>query len=45
MTSTDTRVIAHWLDGKPFAGTSEDTATVTNPATGQITGRLALANL
>ena len=31
MTSTDTRVIAHWLDGKPFAGTSEDTATVTNP--------------
>lgn len=45
MTSTDTRVIAHWLNGKPFAGTSEDTAPVTNPATGQITGRLALANL
>ena len=45
MTSTDTRVIAHWLDGKSFAGTSENTAPVTNPATGQITGRLALANL
>lgn len=36
--------IAHWLDGKPFAGTSASTAPVTNPATGVVTGRVALAN-
>ena len=32
-------VISHWLDGKPFAGTSGNTAPVTNPATGAVTGR------
>ncbi|MGB3371212.1 MAG: aldehyde dehydrogenase family protein, partial [Rhodococcus sp. (in: high G+C Gram-positive bacteria)] len=36
--------IAHWLDGKPFAGTSDKTSPVTNPATGEVTGQLALAN-
>jgi malonate-semialdehyde dehydrogenase (acetylating)/methylmalonate-semialdehyde dehydrogenase len=38
-------VIGHWVDGKPFAGTSTTTAPVTNPATGEVTGQLALANL
>ncbi|MFI6867052.1 CoA-acylating methylmalonate-semialdehyde dehydrogenase [Nocardia sp. NPDC050406] len=38
------QTIAHWLDGKPFAGTSESTAPVTNPATGAVTGRVSLAN-
>ncbi len=38
-------VIAHWLDGKPFAGTSDNTAPVTNPATGEVTGQVALATI
>ncbi|MEU5758810.1 CoA-acylating methylmalonate-semialdehyde dehydrogenase [Nocardia sp. NPDC047648] len=37
--------IAHWLDGKAFAGTSEATAPVTNPATGAVTGQVALAGV
>jgi malonate-semialdehyde dehydrogenase (acetylating) / methylmalonate-semialdehyde dehydrogenase len=36
--------ISHWAGGEPFAGTSGRTADVTNPATGQVTGRLALAS-
>ncbi|MET7767525.1 CoA-acylating methylmalonate-semialdehyde dehydrogenase [Nocardia sp. NPDC005366] len=36
--------IAHWLDGKPFAGTSDSSAPVTNPATWVVTGRVALAD-
>ncbi|WP_067888042.1 CoA-acylating methylmalonate-semialdehyde dehydrogenase [Nocardia vaccinii] len=36
--------IAHWVDGKPFAGTSEATAPVTNPATGEVSGQVALAD-
>ncbi|QIS21586.1 CoA-acylating methylmalonate-semialdehyde dehydrogenase [Nocardia terpenica] len=36
--------IAHWVDGKSFGGTSEASAPVTNPATGVITGQVALAN-
>ncbi|WP_063045541.1 CoA-acylating methylmalonate-semialdehyde dehydrogenase [Nocardia pseudovaccinii] len=39
------QTIAHWLDGKPFAGTSPATAPVTNPATGVVTGQLALAGV
>ncbi|WP_039799399.1 CoA-acylating methylmalonate-semialdehyde dehydrogenase [Nocardia araoensis] len=39
------QTIAHWLDGKAFAGTSETTAPVTNPATGVVTGQVALANV
>ncbi|MGK8500468.1 CoA-acylating methylmalonate-semialdehyde dehydrogenase [Nocardia asiatica] len=39
------QIIAHWLDGKAFAGTSEKTAPVTDPATGAVTGRVALANV
>ncbi|APB00372.1 CoA-acylating methylmalonate-semialdehyde dehydrogenase [Nocardia seriolae] len=38
------QTIAHWLDGKPFAGSSTATAPVTNPATGVVTGQLALAS-
>ena len=36
--------ITHWADGAPFAGTSDRTAPVTNPATGAVTGQLALAS-
>lgn len=39
------QTIAHWLDGKAFAGTSEATAPVTNPATGTVTGQVALAGV
>ncbi|MEU7629109.1 CoA-acylating methylmalonate-semialdehyde dehydrogenase [Nocardia sp. NPDC049220] len=39
------QTIAHWLDGKAFAGTSAATAPVTNPATGMVTGQVALANV
>lgn len=38
------QTIAHWLDGKPFAGSSTATAPVTNPATGVVTGQVALAS-
>ncbi|MBF6470748.1 MULTISPECIES: CoA-acylating methylmalonate-semialdehyde dehydrogenase [Nocardia] len=39
------QTIAHWLDGKAFAGTSEKTAPVTDPASGTVTGRVTLANV
>ena len=47
MTITDIQVqtIAHWSAGADFAGTSGDTAPVTNPATGAVTGRVALASV
>ncbi|MGV0742089.1 CoA-acylating methylmalonate-semialdehyde dehydrogenase [Mycolicibacterium sp. XJ870] len=38
-------VIQHWRDGKSFAGTSTETAQVTNPATGAVTGELRLASV
>ncbi|MEV6429676.1 CoA-acylating methylmalonate-semialdehyde dehydrogenase [Nocardia sp. NPDC051463] len=38
------QIIAHWVDGKGFAGTSAATAPVTNPATGVVTGQVALAS-
>lgn len=45
MTDTTTiSGIAHWAAGEAFAGTSGRSADVTNPATGQVTGRLALAS-
>ncbi len=43
--STRVRTIAHWADGKKLAGTSDRTMQVTNPATGQVTGELALADV
>jgi malonate-semialdehyde dehydrogenase (acetylating)/methylmalonate-semialdehyde dehydrogenase len=39
-----TDVIAHWLDGKTHSGSSDRTAPVTNPATGEVTGTLTLAD-
>jgi malonate-semialdehyde dehydrogenase (acetylating)/methylmalonate-semialdehyde dehydrogenase len=36
--------ITHWVDGKPWDGTSTRSAPVTNPATGAVTGRVALAS-
>ncbi len=39
-----TTSIAHWVDGAEYAGTSDRWADVTNPATGQISGRVALAS-
>ncbi|WP_395727987.1 CoA-acylating methylmalonate-semialdehyde dehydrogenase [Nakamurella sp.] len=38
-------LITHWSDNKPFPGSSAATAPVTNPATGQVTGRVALATV
>ncbi len=43
-TSTTPTSLAHWADGAPFAGTSDRTAPVTNPATGVVTGQVALAS-
>ncbi|MGW4593528.1 CoA-acylating methylmalonate-semialdehyde dehydrogenase [Amycolatopsis thermoflava] len=37
--------IAHWADNKPYPGSSGNTAPVTNPATGAITGHVALAGV
>ena len=34
----------HWVDGKPWDGTSDRFGPVTNPATGAVTGRVALAS-
>jgi malonate-semialdehyde dehydrogenase (acetylating)/methylmalonate-semialdehyde dehydrogenase len=38
------KTIQHWIDGKTAEGTSGRFGTVTNPATGQETARLALAD-
>ena len=43
--STRVRTISHWVDGKSFAGSGDRTSPVTNPATGQVTGELALADV
>ncbi|MGZ4681826.1 MAG: aldehyde dehydrogenase family protein, partial [Acidimicrobiales bacterium] len=42
--SGTTPTIVHWLDGKPWAGTSERTSPVFNPATGAVTSQGALAS-
>ncbi|RMI28915.1 CoA-acylating methylmalonate-semialdehyde dehydrogenase [Nocardia stercoris] len=39
------RTIGHWIDGKPISGTSEATAPVTDPATGEVTAQVALADV
>ena len=36
--------IDHWIDGKVVAGTSGRTQDVFDPATGRVTGRVALAD-
>ncbi|MEP7089972.1 MAG: aldehyde dehydrogenase family protein, partial [Nocardioidaceae bacterium] len=38
-----TTTISHWVDGAAYPGTSGLTADVTNPASGLVTGRVALA--
>ena len=40
-----TNTITHWIDNKAFAGSSGNSAPVTNPATGEVTGRVALASV
>ncbi|MGC5256314.1 CoA-acylating methylmalonate-semialdehyde dehydrogenase [Gordonia sp. DT218] len=37
--------IGHWLNNKAYPGTSSNSAPVTNPATGEVTGAVALANI
>jgi malonate-semialdehyde dehydrogenase (acetylating)/methylmalonate-semialdehyde dehydrogenase len=39
------KTISHWLDNKAFPGNSGATAPVTNPATGEVTGQVALASV
>ena len=43
-TPQQVRQIPHWVDGAEYAGTSDRWAPVTNPATGQVTGQVALAS-
>ena len=38
-----TNTITHWINNKPYPGASGTTAPVTNPATGAVTGEVALA--
>ncbi len=40
-----TNTIAHWVNNKDFAGAGSATAPVTNPATGETTGQVALASV
>ena len=40
-----TTTIAHWVNNKGFAGSSSATAPVTNPATGEVSGEVALAGV
>lgn len=39
-----TATISHWAAGAPYEGTSDRWADVTNPATGQVSGLVALAS-
>src|SRR5437762_5927744 len=38
-------VLQHWRGGELYRGTSGNTAPVTNPATGAVTGQVALASV
>jgi malonate-semialdehyde dehydrogenase (acetylating)/methylmalonate-semialdehyde dehydrogenase len=40
-----TNVLQHWRGGELFRGASDQTAPVTNPATGAVTGEVALASV
>ncbi|ABM12646.1 CoA-acylating methylmalonate-semialdehyde dehydrogenase [Mycolicibacterium vanbaalenii] len=40
-----TATISHWVNGEVFTGTSSASAPVTNPATGTVTGQVALASV
>jgi malonate-semialdehyde dehydrogenase (acetylating)/methylmalonate-semialdehyde dehydrogenase len=37
-------IITHWVDGKPWDGTSERTSPVFNPATGEVVAQVRLAS-
>ena len=37
--------IGHWIDNKPFSGSTERTGSVHNPATGQLTAEVAFATV
>jgi malonate-semialdehyde dehydrogenase (acetylating)/methylmalonate-semialdehyde dehydrogenase len=39
------KIIAHWMNNDTYPGASGDTATVTNPATGEVTGEVALGSV
>ncbi|HEY6575689.1 MAG TPA: CoA-acylating methylmalonate-semialdehyde dehydrogenase, partial [Mycobacterium sp.] len=40
-----TNPIGHWINNKAYPGASGNTAPVTNPATGEVTGELALGSV
>lgn len=40
-----TQTVSHWINNKPYPGTGTGTAPVTNPATGEVTAQVALADL
>ncbi|HEX8498165.1 MAG TPA: CoA-acylating methylmalonate-semialdehyde dehydrogenase [Actinomycetales bacterium] len=40
-----TQRITHWIDGKPFGGTTERSGDVYDPATGQVTKQVDLADV
>ena len=42
---TQRNTISHWFNNEAFAGASTATAPVTNPATGAVTGEVALATI
>jgi malonate-semialdehyde dehydrogenase (acetylating) / methylmalonate-semialdehyde dehydrogenase len=39
------KTISHWINNKAYPGTSGGTLPVTNPATGEVTGQVALATV
>ena len=43
MTTTEPRVISHWIDGADSPSSSGRTAPVYNPATGAVQAHVALA--
>ena len=43
MTTITPKQIVHWVDGKPFAGTSDRRGDVFDPATGQLSGQVEFA--
>src|SRR2546423_719900 len=40
-----TQTIPHWINNKPYAGDNDRSQPVTNPATGAVTGHVALATV
>ncbi len=42
--ATTPAVVSHWSNGAPFAGESDRTAPVYDPATGKVTKNVALAS-